>query len=123
MGDLTMPDLYMPDERVVLEPSHRRVRTYLNGQAVADSLGEHNALLLKNHGVVVVGASVEEACVTAIVLEKAARMQLLARQYGEIEWTSEAEALQKKRRIYNPEAFGWMWAYFLRRLMHSDKLP
>ncbi len=93
------------------------------GQAVADSLGEHNALLLKNHGVVVVGASVEEACVTAIVLEKAARMQLLARQYGEIEWTSEAEALQKKQRIYNPDAFGWMWAYFLRRLMHSNKLP
>lgn len=86
------------------------------GRAVAETLGAYNALLLKNHGIVVVGASVEEACVTAIVLEKAARMQLLARQYGAIEWTSDAEALQKKARIYHAEAMRWMWAYFLRKV-------
>lgn len=71
----------------------------------------------------VVGGSIEEACVSAILLEKAARMQLLAEQYGEIEWTSEAEALQKKQRIYHPEAFTLMWAYFLRKLMRSGALP
>jgi L-ribulose-5-phosphate 4-epimerase len=86
------------------------------GQAVATALGSYRALLLRNHGIVVVGTSVEEACVTAILLEKAARMQLLARQYGAIEWTPEAEALQKQARIYHPEAFQQMWAYFLRKL-------
>ncbi len=86
------------------------------GQAIADSLDQHNALLLKNHGIVVVGTSVEEACVTAILLEKAAQMQLLAQQYGAIEWTDDAEALQKKARMYNSEAFIRMWAYFLRKL-------
>jgi L-fuculose-phosphate aldolase len=86
------------------------------GQAVAESLGPHHALLLKNHGIVVVGTSVEEACVTAILLEKAAYMQLLARQYGAIEWTDAAEALEKKNRIYNPDAFRNMWAYYLRKL-------
>lgn len=86
------------------------------GQAVAETLAGYNALLLKNHGIVVVGSSVEEACITAVLLEKAARMQLLARQYGEIEWTPEAEALQKKARIYHPESFEQMWAYFLRKL-------
>jgi hypothetical protein len=43
-------------------------------------------------------------------------MQFLARQYGEIEWTPDAEALQKQARIYHPEAFQQMWAYFLRKL-------
>jgi L-fuculose-phosphate aldolase len=86
------------------------------GQAVAAVLGPHRALLLKNHGIVVVGTSVAEACVTAVLLEKAARMQLLARQYGDIEWTSDAEALQKQARIYHAEALEQMWAYFLRRL-------
>ena len=86
------------------------------GQAVAESLGSHNALLLKNHGIVVVGSSVEEACVTAILLEKAAYMQLVARQYGAIEWTNDAEAMEKKNRIYNPDAFQNMWAYYLRQL-------
>ena len=93
------------------------------GQAVAETLAGHNALLLKNHGIVVVGRSIEEACVSAILLEKAARMQLLAEQYGDIEWTSEAEALQKKQRMYPPEAFTLMWAYFLRKLMRSGALP
>jgi L-ribulose-5-phosphate 4-epimerase len=86
------------------------------GQAVAAALGASRALLLKNHGIVVVGTSVEEACVTAILLEKAAHMQLLARQYGAIEWTPDTEALQKQARIYHPEAFQQMWAYFLRKL-------
>ena len=57
---------------------------------------------------------------TAVLLERAARMQLLARQYGAFEWTSEAEALQKKARIYNADAFGWMWAYFLRKVGSSS---
>ena len=86
------------------------------GQAVAAALGASRALLLKNHGIVVVGTSVEEACVSAILLEKAAHMQLLARQYGAIEWTPDTEALQKQARIYHPEAFQQMWAYFLRKL-------
>ena len=43
-------------------------------------------------------------------------MQLLAQQYGAIEWTDDAEALQKKARMYNSEAFIRMWAYFLRKL-------
>jgi ribulose-5-phosphate 4-epimerase/fuculose-1-phosphate aldolase len=64
------------------------------GQAVAAARGASRALLLKHHGIVV-GTSVEEACVPAILLEKAAHMQLLARQYGAIEWTPDAEALQK----------------------------
>jgi L-fuculose-phosphate aldolase len=83
---------------------------------VAAALGSSRALLLKNHGIVVVGTSVEEACVTAILLEKAAHMQLLASQYGAIEWTPDTEALQKQARIYHPEAFQQMWAYFLRKL-------
>jgi L-fuculose-phosphate aldolase len=86
------------------------------GQAVAAALGASRALLLKNHGIVVVGTSVEEACVTAILLEKAAHMQLLARQHGAIEWTPDAEALRKQARMYHAEAFQQMWAYFLRKL-------
>jgi L-ribulose-5-phosphate 4-epimerase len=92
------------------------------GQAVAKTLGDHNAVLLKNHGIVVVGRSVEEACVTAVVLEKAARMQLLARGYGEVQWTPEAEALQKQARIYQPEALALMWAYLLRKLTRHSPI-
>jgi hypothetical protein len=43
-------------------------------------------------------------------------MQLVARQYGAIEWTNDAEAMEKKNRIYNPAAFQNMWVYYLRQL-------
>jgi L-fuculose-phosphate aldolase len=92
------------------------------GRAVATALGHHNALLLQNHGIVVVGTSVEAACVTAVLLEKAARMQLLAGQYGTFTWTPADEAARKKARIYHADAFRLMWSYFLRKLARETRL-
>lgn len=43
-----------------------------------NSLSTHRALLLRHHGVVVTGSTVEEACVLTLWLEKCAEMQLLA---------------------------------------------
>ena len=49
---------------------------------VAETLGERKGILLRGHGVVVVGKSVEEATVNAIYLEIAAKTQLLAHLIG-----------------------------------------
>ena len=52
------------------------------GKAVAKCLGDHGALLLRNHGIVTAGRSIEEAVFIAIKLEKACRLQLLAESAG-----------------------------------------
>ena len=52
-------------------------------EEVAEALGGHNALLLKGHGVVVVGGSIESAVVNAIYLERAALWQFHASLLGE----------------------------------------
>ena len=52
------------------------------GRAVARCLGAHPALILRNHGIVAAGASIEEAVWTAIKLEKACQLQLLAEAAG-----------------------------------------
>lgn len=49
---------------------------------VAEALGDRNGILLRGHGVVVVGRSVEEATVNAIYLERAAKIQILANLIG-----------------------------------------
>jgi len=49
---------------------------------VAHVLGDKRAVLLKGHGAVVVGASIEEACVLSICMERTARMQLDALMAG-----------------------------------------
>jgi L-ribulose-5-phosphate 4-epimerase len=59
------------------------IRTPELGSGVAKALGPHSAVLLKNHGVVVAGRNVEEAVVLLVMLENAARIQLLAEAVGE----------------------------------------
>ena len=53
-----------------------------DGRVVAKALGRHNALLLRNHGVVIVGTSVEDAVYNAVNLERSAKMQLIAALVG-----------------------------------------
>ncbi len=52
------------------------IDTATQGQAVAASLGPHRALLLKHHGIVMTGRSIEEAVILLYTLDNAAEMQL-----------------------------------------------
>ncbi len=54
------------------------ITTPEDGRAVAAALGERRAVLLKNHGVLVVGEDVRWAVLGAVTLERAARVQLTA---------------------------------------------
>lgn len=52
------------------------------GQSVAACLGSANAMILRNHGLVTCGGSIEEAVYFAIKLDKACRVQLYAEWAG-----------------------------------------
>src|SRR5215472_814141 len=54
------------------------IRTAEMGAGVAHALGKGRAVLLKNHGVVVTGASIEEVVISTIMLENAAMIQMIA---------------------------------------------
>jgi L-ribulose-5-phosphate 4-epimerase len=86
------------------------------GQAVAACLDGYNALLLRNHGIVTVGRSIEEAVMTAVLLEKACRVQLLAEHAGGAKaLTSSEEARTKRERIYGPASLQAAFEYCVRR--------
>jgi L-fuculose-phosphate aldolase len=63
------------------------------GEAMASTMGEHNAMLLQNHGVVVAGRSMDEAIYLAMALESACTMQLMA------EWAGGAKVLGKVEEV------------------------
>ena len=85
------------------------------GAAVAEAIGERNALLLVNHGIVTVGPDVPTAVVTAILLERACRMQLTAMAAGELRrWSDNEEALAKRDHCYAPELLRQAWDYLSR---------
>lgn len=54
------------------------------GDAVVKVMGKSNAVLLRGHGVVTSGRSVQEATINMIILEEQARMNFLAMQAGGI---------------------------------------
>jgi HCOMODA/2-hydroxy-3-carboxy-muconic semialdehyde decarboxylase len=59
-----------------LWPDPRLVRDDARAAAVASMLGAARAIILRGNGAVVVGASLQEACVLAWYLEDAARVEL-----------------------------------------------
>lgn len=55
------------------------------GEIISAALGNNRAILLAHHGQLVVGKSIEEACNLAILIERAAKLQLLAMATGQIQ--------------------------------------
>jgi len=86
------------------------------GRAVASCLGTSDALLLRNHGIVTVGRSIEEAVMIAVLLEKACKVQLMAEHAGGPKaTTSKDEAQIKRERIYGPQSLQTAFEYCVRR--------
>lgn len=52
------------------------------GRSVAACLGRHRALIMRNHGVLVVGKDVAWAVLGAVTLERALRLQSIAHGFG-----------------------------------------
>lgn len=69
---------------IPLHESSVQIDEIERGRAVTAALGDHRAILLKGHGVVVVGASIEEATVNAVNLERSARLQATVASLGDV---------------------------------------
>ncbi len=97
------------------------------GKIISAVLGTKRAALLAHHGLVVACRSVEEACVVAVLFERAARLQLLAESAGEIrdlppELAREAHdwILQEKR---SQAAFYYYARQILRTAPEGEEHP
>jgi ribulose-5-phosphate 4-epimerase/fuculose-1-phosphate aldolase len=93
------------------------IRTQAMGAGVARALGRGHAVLLKNHGVVVAGATIEEAVIRTIMLENGAMVQLLAEAAGDpAPEFSRADIEKLKTDISQPEQFKINFDYLVRRV-------
>jgi L-ribulose-5-phosphate 4-epimerase len=52
------------------------------GAALAKALGTASAIMIKGHGIVTVGASIDEACMSALYMERTAKIMAIARLHG-----------------------------------------
>lgn len=73
----------------------------VRGKSVARALGQFSALILRNHGIVTTGRTLEEATVMALFLERACRSQLMVESCGGAAHVSTPEdAVAKRGRIF-----------------------
>ncbi len=91
------------------------------GKAVASCLGEHQALLLRNHGIVTAGRTLEEAIYLAIVLENACWMQIVAESAGGARLVTSPEEAKAKKRITRPENQINLFNYLVRRVAREQR--
>lgn len=95
------------------------ITTPEQGGRLADVLGHHRAVLIKGHGAVVVGGSVQETCLRSANLERAAQLEVFAGMIGNPRYLSpeEAQAAQEGLRRSNPAArsngLERFWDYYL----------
>jgi L-fuculose-phosphate aldolase len=86
------------------------------GRSVAACLDGRNAMLLRNHGIVTAGRSIEEAVMTAVLLEKACKLQLLVENAGGAKaYSNPDEARIKRERIYGAQSLRLAFDHCVRR--------
>ncbi len=86
------------------------------GKAVARCLGDRHALILRNHGIVTAGRSIEEAVWLALKLKRACRVQLLAEAAGGPKPLADGDDLrQKSRRANRTDLHTNVFNYLVRR--------
>lgn len=83
---------------VVLEASE--------GQRLAETLGSNKAIILRNHGILTVGQTVDEAAFWYITLERTCQAQLLAEAAGQPKIISHETARLTHSQVGEPKA-GW----------------
>jgi ribulose-5-phosphate 4-epimerase/fuculose-1-phosphate aldolase len=91
------------------------VRTAELGAALACAIGDGRGCLIPSHGLVTVGATVEEAVMGAVVLERACEVQLAAMAAGGPHmWSDTDEVELKRREVWTPDQIAAGFDYLCR---------
>lgn len=82
------------------------------GEQLASALGDKRACLLRSHGLVTVGATIESAAIAAINLEDAALMQWIASALGEPKSMPDRAIESRQAVWHNPVLESLVWQYY-----------
>ena len=98
------------------------IRTSEMGIRVAQALGGGRGVLLKNHGIVVAGPSIEEVVISALMLENAAQIQMIVEAAGNPGPEFPARDIaQLQHDIGRPEQFVINFDYLVRRAQRNRR--
>jgi L-fuculose-phosphate aldolase len=90
------------------------------GRLISEAIGTKRSILLAHHGQLAACATLEEATMLSIFIERAAKLQLLARAAGTIR--SVAPEIAKEAHDYRlkPKYVGAVFCYYARRVLNES---
>ena len=92
------------------------------GQAIANSLGEKKAAILKNHGLLTTGSTIDECVWWYITMEKCAKVELLLKgQQTQPSIIKNEDAIKQANAIVGSKFAGWFQFQGLYRKMIKDQ--
>ena len=103
------------DIRTTFGATDMLVRTIEQGRDLAAALADNTCILMRGHGAVVVGASVQQAVLTAIYLQINANVLLQSLPLGVPEGLSAQEIAASSAAQFSPLALDRSWEYFCQR--------
>ena len=92
------------------------IRTRELGDAVASTLGDYGAMLLRGHGVNVADKDVRRVCVMTLWMEEAANYQLRAMSAGKPRYFTAEELETIYPQVSGEDVSNRVWEYFSSRL-------
>ena len=94
------------------------------GILISKALGNNRAIFLAHHGQLVTGKTIEEVCNLAILIERAAKLQLLAMSAGEVQPISSTLAQEAHDWVSTDKRNKVNFAYYVRQAVknHADCL-
>jgi len=100
-------------EIVPVHPDPTLIQRPEQGVAVARSLGDNVAVILRGHGAVIVGRSIEEAFAASVMFEDNALRQFRASQIGTPRPLLGSELAEARSQIWHPKVIAKMWHFYL----------
>lgn len=90
------------------------------GRLISEAIGDKRAILLAHHGQLAACATIEEAAVLSIFIERAAKLQLMAMSAGKIQAIDPALAKEAHDYRLKERAIGATFYYFARRALRHE---
>ena len=120
MRPISQPSVAFSDGLPYYNDTINLIRTKEMGAGVARALGSCKAVLMRNHGVALVGATVEESTILAIMLDNACKIQLLAEAAGGIGEVFPPEYIKELHEaITRPEQYTINFEFLRRKVWRS----
>jgi L-fuculose-phosphate aldolase len=102
-------------------PESRGINSFALAEQMVEALGQHYAVFLRGHGVVVAGPGIEGACISAIQLERACQDQLLMMSIAAVKPMADAGRGRSNARLENPYR-SWPFLLYKHKVKSKAKI-